>query len=59
MWTCDFLVIDAGVIGLSIARELKTRHTDVRILLIEKESACGAHASGRNSGVLHHSGLLA
>lgn len=53
MRTCDFLVIGGGVIGLSIARELKTRHADARILLIEKESACGAHASGRNSGVLH------
>jgi L-2-hydroxyglutarate oxidase LhgO len=49
----DFLVIGGGVIGLSIARELKTRHADARIMLIEKESACGAHASGRNSGVLH------
>jgi len=49
----DFLVIGGGVIGLSIARELKTRHADARILLIEKESGCGAHASGRNSGVLH------
>lgn len=49
----DFLVIGGGVIGLSIARELKSRHADARIILIEKESACGAHASGRNSGVLH------
>ncbi|MGA6826364.1 L-2-hydroxyglutarate oxidase [Nitrospira sp. NS4] len=49
----DFLVIGGGVIGLSIARELKTRHADARIVLIEKETECGAHASGRNSGVLH------
>lgn len=53
MTTCDFLIIGGGVIGLSIARELKTRHTNARVVLIEKESACGAHASGRNSGVLH------
>lgn len=53
MQTCDFLIIGGGVIGLSIARELKARHTDARITLIEKESSCGAHASGRNSGVLH------
>lgn len=53
MQTCDFLVIGGGVIGLSIARELKARHNDARITLIEKEPACGAHASGRNSGVLH------
>jgi len=49
----DFLVIGGGVIGLSIARELKGRHADARIVLIEKEPECGAHASGRNSGVLH------
>ncbi|MFO0707449.1 MAG: L-2-hydroxyglutarate oxidase [Nitrospira sp.] len=50
---CDFLVIGGGVIGLSIARELKSRQRDARITLVEKEPACGAHASGRNSGVLH------
>jgi (S)-2-hydroxyglutarate dehydrogenase len=53
MLTCDFLVIGGGVIGLSIARELRKRRTDARVLLIEKEPSCGAHASGRNSGVLH------
>lgn len=53
MLTCDFLVIGGGVIGLSIARELRKRRADARVLLIEKEPSCGAHASGRNSGVLH------
>ncbi len=53
MLTCDFLVIGGGVIGLSIARELRKRRADTRVLLIEKEPSCGAHASGRNSGVLH------
>ncbi|BFU91231.1 MAG: aminobutyraldehyde dehydrogenase [Nitrospira sp.] len=53
MQTCDFLVIGGGVIGISIARELRRRRTDARVLLIEKEPSCGAHASGRNSGVLH------
>jgi (S)-2-hydroxyglutarate dehydrogenase len=53
MRTCDVLVIGGGVIGLSIARELRRRRRDARIVLIEKEPACGAHASGRNSGVLH------
>lgn len=53
MRTCDFLVIGGGVIGLSIARELRRRRSDTRVLLIEKELSCGAHASGRNSGVLH------
>lgn len=49
----DFLVIGGGVIGLSVARELKRRHGDCTVTLIEKEPACALHASGRNSGVLH------
>jgi len=48
----DFLVIGAGVIGVSIARELRRRYAS-RVLVIEKESSSGRHASGRNSGVLH------
>jgi len=51
--TCDFLVIGGGVIGLSIARELRRRQPTARVVLIEKEPSCGAHSSGRNSGVLH------
>ena len=49
----DFLVIGGGVIGLTIARELKSRYADARVLVIEKEPALARHASGRNSGVLH------
>jgi len=49
----DFLVIGGGVIGISIARELKRRHSDQSVCLLEKEAACGLHASGRNSGVIH------
>ncbi len=53
MTTCDFLVIGGGIIGISIARELKKRHPGCKIILLEKESKCGLHGSGRNSGVLH------
>ena len=49
----DFLVLGGGIIGLSIARELKHCFTDVTVTLLEKEPACGLHASGRNSGVIH------
>ncbi len=49
----DFLIIGAGIIGLSIAFELKKQFTDASITIIEKEKQPGLHASGRNSGVLH------
>ncbi|HXJ47549.1 MAG TPA: FAD-dependent oxidoreductase, partial [Candidatus Acidoferrum sp.] len=53
MRTADFVVVGAGVMGVNIALELKRRHGRSRVRLIEKESAPGLHASGRNSGVLH------
>lgn len=49
----DFLIIGGGIIGLSIARELKKRRPDASCAVLEKEADCGLHASGRNSGVLH------
>ena len=51
--TTDFLVVGGGILGLTIALELKRRHGDCSVTLLEKERACGLHASGRNSGVLH------
>jgi L-2-hydroxyglutarate oxidase LhgO len=49
----DFLILGGGIIGLSVARELKHRFPDTRVTLLEKETACGLHASGRNSGIIH------
>lgn len=51
--TTDIAIVGAGVIGLSLARAFKKRYPDLKILLLEKESGLGRHASGRNSGVLH------
>lgn len=49
----DFLVIGGGVMGLTLALEARRRHPGARVTVLEKEAACGLHASGRNSGVLH------
>jgi len=51
--TFDYLIIGAGIIGLTTAYELKKRYPACRIGVLEKENRLGAHASGRNSGVLH------
>ncbi|NTV29651.1 MAG: L-2-hydroxyglutarate oxidase [Candidatus Omnitrophica bacterium] len=49
----DYVVIGAGIIGLSIARHLRQRLPQASILVLDKEEDVGAHSSGRNSGVLH------
>jgi L-2-hydroxyglutarate oxidase len=50
---CDFLIIGGGIVGLSIGRELLRKNPRFRVVIVEKESEIAAHASGRNSGVLH------
>ncbi|MDR2489390.1 MAG: FAD-dependent oxidoreductase [Desulfovibrio sp.] len=49
---CRILICGAGIIGITLARELISRGLE-DITLIEAEAALGAHSSGRNSGVLH------
>ena len=49
----DFIIIGAGVMGMSIAYALKRKLPTARILIIEKENDVCRHASGLNSGVLH------
>jgi L-2-hydroxyglutarate oxidase LhgO len=49
----DFLILGGGIIGICVARELKRRFPDADVTLLEKEIACGLHASGRNSGIIH------
>jgi L-2-hydroxyglutarate oxidase len=49
----DVIIVGAGIIGLASARSLKSKQPNLKILVCEKESEAGQHASGRNSGVLH------
>lgn len=51
--TFDVVVVGAGIVGLAVARELKLRAPSTHIAVLDKEDVVGAHASGRNSGVLH------
>ena len=47
----DYIVIGAGIVGLSTA--LKLQEANKQVLILEKEKSPGLHQSGRNSGVLH------
>lgn len=49
----DYLIVGAGIIGMSIAHRFMELDNSLRIAIIEKESDVALHASGRNSGVLH------
>ncbi len=49
----DVAVIGAGLVGLATGRELLLRNPRLRVVLIEKEAAIGAHQSSHNSGVIH------
>ncbi|MBK5935877.1 NAD(P)/FAD-dependent oxidoreductase [Halorhodospira halophila] len=53
MQTTDYLIIGAGIIGLTVARELQRREPGAQVTIIDKEPTPGQHTSGRNSGVLH------
>lgn len=52
MHETEILIVGAGIVGLTLARELLQHGAD-HITIIDKEPELGMHASGRNSGVLH------
>ncbi len=53
MKSTRYLIIGAGIAGLSTAYHLGASTTS-RIGVVEKENDVGAHASTKNSGMIHH-----
>lgn len=49
----DVVMIGAGIVGLATAWELRRRHPQLSMAVLDKEPAPGQHQSGHNSGVLH------
>ncbi len=49
----DVAVIGGGIVGLALADAWLARFPGTSVTVFEKEDHLGAHASGRNSGVLH------
>lgn len=51
--TADVLIVGAGVVGLALADAWLAHHPHDNVIVVDKESELGMHASGRNSGVVH------
>lgn len=49
----DFLIIGAGIVGLSTAYHLKKQKPDLKVVVLEKEPKIALHQTGHNSGVIH------
>lgn len=49
----DVAVVGGGIVGLALADAWLAAHPGDRVVVFDKEIELGAHASGRNSGVLH------
>jgi L-2-hydroxyglutarate oxidase len=49
----DFCIIGSGIVGASVAYNLKLKAPKAKILIIDKESQAGFHQTGHNSGVIH------
>jgi L-2-hydroxyglutarate oxidase LhgO len=48
-----FVIVGAGIVGLATAREIRHRHPDATVTVVDKESEVGRHQTSHNSGVVH------
>ncbi|HXS63716.1 MAG TPA: L-2-hydroxyglutarate oxidase [Streptosporangiaceae bacterium] len=49
----DVAVVGAGIVGLAVAREILTRKSDAKVLIIDKADSVAEYQTGHNSGVIH------
>jgi 2-hydroxyglutarate dehydrogenase len=49
----DIAIVGAGIVGLAVARELRLRHRDLDVAVLEREHSLGRHQTGHSSGVIH------
>ena len=49
----DLAIVGSGIIGISAGIAALESNPRLKVLILDKERIPGAHASGRNSGVLH------
>src|SRR3954452_23272618 len=49
----DLVIVGAGILGLSVAMQMRERFPRLRIAVLEKEPAPARHQTSHNSGVIH------
>lgn len=49
----DFAIIGGGIIGMSVAMQLKEKLPDASVVVLDKENGLAEHQTGHNSGVIH------
>lgn len=49
----NYIIIGAGIVGLSTTLKILENNPHAKIAILEKESEIGKHQSGNNSGVIH------
>lgn len=53
MTTYDLVIVGGGIVGASVAWQLRQAWPNAEMLLIDKEAALAHHQSSRSSGVIH------
>lgn len=53
MTSVDVAIVGGGIVGLALADAWLSHHPGTSVAVYDKEPRLAAHASGRNSGVLH------
>ncbi|MGX1265195.1 L-2-hydroxyglutarate oxidase LhgO [Rossellomorea marisflavi] len=49
----DFIIVGAGIVGLSVGLAIHEKNPGSKIVLIDKEKEVATHQTGHNSGVIH------
>ena len=49
----DFLIVGAGIVGLSVGMHLSKEYPNAKIAVVDKEDDICHHQTGHNSGVIH------